>query len=233
LLFAREGGTVVVADLDLEGAAETVRLVGAEAGSASAHMVDVTEPDQAQRLADDAVRQHGQIDVLFNNAGIPGVGTAHETDVDDFDRVMRVNVRGVFLVAKYVLPHMIAQGSGSIINMSSAIATIGLANRVPYSASKGAVLSMTRSMQVDCAPYGIRVNALMPGTIYSPFVERYLRESYPDPQTGLEAIKRRQLSGELGRPEDAAAAALFLASDESRFVMGSGLVVDGGLTAGK
>jgi NAD(P)-dependent dehydrogenase (short-subunit alcohol dehydrogenase family) len=152
VLFAHEGARVIVADIDTEGAEETVRMIVAEGGAASAHTVDVTEPDQAQRLADQTAADHSRIDVLFNNAGIPGVGTAHETDVEDFDRVLRVNVRGVFLVAKYVLPHMIAQRSGSIINMSSAIATTGLANRVPYSASKGAVLSMTRSMQVDCGP---------------------------------------------------------------------------------
>ena len=146
---------------------------------------------------------------------------------------MAVNVRGVFLVAKAVLPSMIAAGRGSIINMSSAIAEIGLANRAPYAASKGAVLSLTRQMQADYAPHGIRVNALLPGTIHTPFVDRYLAESYADPAAGLEAIKKRQLTGELGRPEDVAFAALYLASDESRFVLGSGLYVDGGVRGSK
>ena len=117
--------------------------------------------------------------------------------------------------------------------MSSGIAEIGLARRVSYAASKGAVLAMTKSMQVDCAPYGVRVNALMPGTILTPFVERYLREAYADYEEGLNAIRKRQLGGELGTPQDVAYAALYLASDESRFVMGSGLIVDGGMTGGK
>ncbi len=146
---------------------------------------------------------------------------------------MAVNVRGVFLVARAVLPSMIAAGRGSIINMSSTIADIGVANRASYTASKGAVLSLTRQMQVDYAPHGIRVNALLPGTIHTPFVDRYLAEAYDDPVAGLATIKQRQLMGELGRPEDVAAAALFLASDESAFVLGSGLFVDGGVRGTK
>jgi NAD(P)-dependent dehydrogenase (short-subunit alcohol dehydrogenase family) len=116
--------------------------------------------------------------------------------------------------------------------MSSGIAEIGVAERASYSASKGAVLSLTKAMQVDYAPYGIRVNALLPGTIMTPFVEGYLKASL-DPEASVAAIKRRQLSGELGKPEDVARAALFLASDESDFVMGSPLYVDGGLVFGK
>jgi NAD(P)-dependent dehydrogenase (short-subunit alcohol dehydrogenase family) len=144
-----------------------------------------------------------------------------------------VNVRGVYLMSRAVAPYMIRQGSGSIINMSSCIAEIGLARRVSYAASKGAVLAMTRSMQVDLAPHGIRVNALLPGTILTPFVERYLRESYADPEEGMASIRKRQLSSELGRPDDVANAALYLASDESRFVMASGLVVDGGVSGAR
>ena len=117
--------------------------------------------------------------------------------------------------------------------MSSAIAETGLGRRVSYAASKGAVLALTKSMQVDLAPHGVRVNALMPGTIMTPFVERYLNESYADPEEGRRSVQSRQLTGELGRAEDVAHAALYLASDESRFVMGAGLVVDGGLSAGK
>ena len=115
----------------------------------------------------------------------------------------------------------------------SAIAEIGLARRVSYAASKGAVLSMTRSMQVDLAQHGIRVNALLPGTILTPFVESYIKESYADPEEGMASIRKRQLSNDLGRPEDVAGAALYLASDESKFVMASGLVIDGGVSGAK
>ena len=130
------------------------------------------------------VRTFGRIDVLFNNAGIAGVGTVEETSLELWERVMAVNVRGVFLVAKAVLPVMVAAHSGSIINMSSTIAEIGLARRASYAASKGAVLALTRQMQADYATHGIRVNALLPGTIHTPFVDRYLAESYDDPAAG-------------------------------------------------
>jgi len=215
-LFAEEGATVVAADLD-----------------GTPHRVDVADEEETHALAHAVLAEHGRIDVLFNNAGIAGVGDVEETTLDLWERVMRVNARGVFLMSKAVVPAMIAQRSGSIVNMSSAIAETGLARRVSYAASKGAVLALTKSMQVDLAPHGVRVNALLPGTILTPFVERYLEESYDDPEEGRRSIRSRQLTGDLGAAEDVARAALFLASDESRFVFGSGLVVDGGMSAGK
>jgi NAD(P)-dependent dehydrogenase (short-subunit alcohol dehydrogenase family) len=220
MLFAEEGATVVAADLDpdLDGVT---------------HRVDVADEDETQALAEAVLAEHSRIDVLFNNAGIAGVGDVGETTLELWERVMRVNARGVFLMSRAVVPAMVAQGSGSIVNMSSAIAETGLARRVSYAASKGAVLALTKSMQVDLAPHSVRVNALLPGTIMTPFVERYLRESYADPEDGRRSIRSRQLTGDLGRAEDVARAALYLASDESRFVLGSGLVIDGGLTAGK
>jgi NAD(P)-dependent dehydrogenase (short-subunit alcohol dehydrogenase family) len=220
LLFAAEGALVVAADIDPTAEGVT-------------HAVDVADEEQTQALAAAAVAEHGRIDVLFNNAGIAGVGNLEETTLDLWEQVMRVNVRGVFLMSRAVAPTMIAQRSGSIVNMSSAIAETGLARRVSYAASKGAVLALTKSMQVDLAPHGVRVNALMPGTIITPFVENYLRNSYADPEEGRRSIRSRQLTGDLGTPEDVAQAALYLASDESRFMLGAGLVIDGGLSAGK
>jgi NAD(P)-dependent dehydrogenase (short-subunit alcohol dehydrogenase family) len=220
LLFAAEGARVVAADIDPTAEGVT-------------HAVDVADEEQTQALAAAAVAEHGRIDVLFNNAGIAGVGNLEETTLDLWEQVMRVNVRGVFLMSRAVAPTMIAQRSGSIVNMSSAIAETGLARRVSYAASKGAVLALTKSMQVDLAPHGVRVNALMPGTIMTPFVENYLRNSYADPEEGRRSIRSRQLTGDLGTPEDVAQAALYLASDESRFMLGAGLVIDGGLSAGK
>lgn len=233
LMFAAEGSSVAVADIDPGAARETTRLITEAGGVAADFRVDVTDPDDGDTLAAAVVERFGTIDVLFNNAGIAGIGVLHETSVELWDRVMAVNVRGVFLIARAVLPHMLAAGRGSIINMSSTIAEIGLANRASYAASKGAVLALTRQMQADYAAHGIRVNALLPGTIHTPFVDRYLADSYDDPVAGLEALKKRQLTGDLGRPEDVAAAALYLASDESRFVLGSGLFVDGGVRGAK
>jgi NAD(P)-dependent dehydrogenase (short-subunit alcohol dehydrogenase family) len=212
-LFEAEGATVVRADL--------------------ADGFDVADEEQTQALAERVVREHARIDVLFNNAGIAGVGDVGETTLDLWEHVMRVNARGVFLMSRAVAPVMIAQQAGSIVNMSSAIAETGLARRVSYAASKGAVLALTKSMQVDLAKHGVRVNALLPGTIMTPFVERYLAEAYDDPEEGRRSIASRQLTGDLGTAYDVARAALYLASDESRFVLGAGLVIDGGLTAGK
>lgn len=233
LRFAREGGSIVVADIDGNAADESVEQIKNDGGTATPLVVDVADPAAAKHLADETIKAYGRIDVLFNNAGISGVGTLHETSVDLWDRVMAVNVRGVFLVSKFAVPFMLDRRAGSIINMSSTIAEIGLAQRASYAASKGAILALTRAMQVDYAPFGIRVNALLPGTIHTPFVEKYLRESYPDREEGLKAIRKRQLTTELGKPEDVASAALFLASDESTFVMGSALFVDGGVRGGK
>jgi NAD(P)-dependent dehydrogenase (short-subunit alcohol dehydrogenase family) len=232
-LFASEGARVVVADIDLQAAQATVEDIVRAGGESVAEQVDVTDEAQTVALASRVAQRFGRIDVLFNNAGIAGVGDLLETEPDLFDRVMTVNVRGVYLMSRAVVPQMIEQRSGSIINMSSCIAEIGLARRVSYAASKGAVLSMTKSMQVDLAQHGIRVNALLPGTILTPFVERYLKESYTDREEGMASIRKRQLSNDLGRPEDVAGAALYLASDESKFMMASALVIDGGVTGAK
>ena len=217
-LFAREGATVAVVDLrPSEDAA--LSLIG-----------DVADETDVERVVAEATERFGRIDVLVNNAGISGVGDVGETTVEQWDQVMRVNVRSVFLMSRAVIPGMQERRSGAVVNVSSAIAETGLARRISYAASKGAVLALTRSMQVDCAPYGVRVNAVLPGTIHTPFVDRYLEASYADPEEGLRSIRARQLTGELGRPEDVANAILYLASEESRFVLGSGLAVDGGLS---
>jgi NAD(P)-dependent dehydrogenase (short-subunit alcohol dehydrogenase family) len=230
LAFAREGASVIVADVDEQAGARVAAGIAGAGGRAIAVRTDVTDGAACERAVAAALERWGRLDVLFNNAGIGAVGTVDDEPLDQVDRVWNVNVRGVFLMCRAALPSMMARRSGSIINMASAIAEAGLARRASYSASKGAVLALTRSMQVDYAPYNIRVNALLPGTVQTPLVERYLREHYPDYEQGLAGIRARQLTGELGRPEDVAAAAVFLAADESRFVMGSGLIIDGGLT---
>jgi NAD(P)-dependent dehydrogenase (short-subunit alcohol dehydrogenase family) len=216
-LFTQEGATVVAIDL--------------QAGDGDLSLTaDVADEPDVDRVVADVLGRFGQIDVLVNNAGISGVGDLAETTPAQWDEVMRVNTRSVFLMSRAVVPGMLERRSGAVVNIASAIAETGLARRISYAASKGAVLALTRSLQVDCAPYGVRVNAVLPGTIHTPFVDRYLAASYADREEGLRAIRARQLTGELGRPEDVAQAILFLASDESRFVLGTGLSVDGGLS---
>lgn len=231
--FAEEGAHVIVNDVNPEHGQQTVNEIKEKGGKASFFEADVTIPESVQALVDYVIKGHKKIDILFNNAGISNVGRVDEVDPDVWDKVMDVNVKGVYLGCKYVAPHMIEQRSGCIINMSSCVAEMGLAKRALYAASKGAVLSLTKSMQVDYAPYNIRVNALLPGTIYTPFVENYLKNSYDDPEEAINGIKKRQLSGDLGKPEDVANAALFLASDEAKFMMGSPLYIDGGVVFGK
>jgi NAD(P)-dependent dehydrogenase (short-subunit alcohol dehydrogenase family) len=233
LLFGQEGAQVIVNDLDVIKGQETADEIIRAGGAAAYIQADVTQAESVSQMVEQIIQEHGRIDVLFNNAGISGVGALHELEPDAWDRIMSVNVKGVFLPSKYVVPHMMDRKSGSIINMSSCIAEIGLARRASYAATKGAVLALTKSMQVDYAAYGIRVNALLPGTILTPFVENYLRTSYDDPEAAIASLKTRQLSNELGRPEDVALAALFLASDDSKFMMGSPLYIDGGVTFGK
>ncbi|SDX15595.1 SDR family NAD(P)-dependent oxidoreductase [Paenibacillus sp. CF384] len=233
LLFAREGAKLVINDLNEQNGTDTVKEIQEAGGEAIFIRADVTNPAEVSAMVDQIIAHYGFIDVLFNNAGISGVGLLHEIEPDAWDRVINVNIRGVFLPSKYVIPHMMERRAGSIINMSSCIAEIGLARRASYAATKGAVLALTKSMQVDYAPYNIRVNALLPGTIMTPFVENYLKTSYADPEQAIAGLKKRQLSEELGLPEDVAKAALFLASDESSFVMGSPFYVDGGVVFGK
>ena len=162
LLFAREGASVAVADLDAGAAEATVSEIASAGGEAAAFTVDVTREADCDALAAAVAGRYGRIDVLFNNAGIAGVGTVHETSLDLWEAVMAVNVRGVFLVSKFVVPLMIAQGSGSIINMSSCIAEIGLADRASYAASKGAVLALSRQVGATIFPIGLGTNVDRP-----------------------------------------------------------------------
>jgi len=233
LLFAKEGAVVVVNDINENDGDQTVDEITQLGTEALFIKADVTDSCSVKEMIQHVIDKYSRIDVLFNNAGISGVGQLHEIEPEDWDRVINVNIKGVYLPSKYALPHMMKRKRGSIINMSSCIAEIGLARRASYATTKGAVLSLTKSMQVDYAPYNIRVNALLPGTIFTPFVENYLKTSYDNPDEAIEQIKTRQLSGELGRPEDVASAALFLASDEAKFMMGSPLYIDGGVVFGK
>jgi NAD(P)-dependent dehydrogenase (short-subunit alcohol dehydrogenase family) len=228
-LFAAEGARVVIADTD-EGngrrAAKTIQGTGAEAAFVAA---DVSDEAQAKAMVDFAVSTYGALHVLFNNAGIMPAddGGTTETSVDTWDRVMGVNLRGVWLGCRHGIPAMLRTGGGSIVNAASVVALMGAATaQIAYTASKGGVLSMTREVAVEYARRGIRVNALCPGPIDTPLLAELLSEP---------AQRARRFvhipMGRLGQAHEIAKAALFLASDDSSFMTGSALVVDGGITA--
>ena len=233
-LFAREGARVAVVDIDVEGGGRVVEAITAAGGDAWFVEADVAVESAAARAVEEAAARHGRIDVLFNNAGVSAVGDVAACTVDDWDRVMRVNMRSVYLMSHFAVPVMRRAGGGVIINMSSTIAVMGLQSRAAYAASKGGVLALTRAMAADHSGEGIRVAALLPGTVYTPFVAGYLERDYGDhKEQALEKLKRRQLNHELMAPEDVAYAALYLASDEARFALGTALVIDGGVSAAK
>ena len=227
--FAQEGAPVEIAELNGVAARE---VVGAVHQVGLAH-VDVSDPTRVERRRTQVLSRHRWGEVLFNSAGIGAVGALHDVSDELWDKVAAVNLTSVFRVARAFLPSTIAQHGGSIINMSSAKVDTGLVRRAAYSATKGATLAMPKSMQVDYAPYNLRVNALLPGTIRAQFVEKYLRDSYDNPEEAKDTLHQRQLEPELGGPKDITQAASYLASDEACYVWGSGLMVDGGTTAGK
>jgi len=229
LRFASEGSRLIVADNQAAAAEETVRQVRAAGGDAWAIAVDVSSESDAQAMADLAIQKFGRIDVLYNNAGIMPAEdhSVIDTPVEAWDRVMAVNVRGVFLACKHVLPHMLERGSGSIVNVSSFVALLGCS--VPqdaYTASKGAVLALTRSLAVQFAPKGVRTNAILPGPVETPLLMDWLVKDEDAKRIRL----ARNPTGRFGRPEEVVALAVYLASDESKWTNGASLVVDGGIS---
>ncbi len=234
LLYARQGAHVIIADIQLSAAQSVVAEIAAQEGIAHALHLDVTDEGQVQSAFDQVVQAHGRLDILVNNAGVSHVGNILETSGDDWDRVMGVNARGVFLCSKYALTHMLAQQpqGGIFVNIASVAGMIAIDRRFPYSASKGAIISMTRSIAIDFVTQGIRANAICPGTVHTPFVEGYLARSFAETKDEeRNKLHARQPIGRMGRPDEIASAALYLASEEAAFITGSALVIDGGWTA--
>jgi NAD(P)-dependent dehydrogenase (short-subunit alcohol dehydrogenase family) len=227
--FAAEGARVVVAEFSEAAGKETVELVQNGGGEATFTKVDVSNEADARAMVDHAVSTFGRVDVLYNNAGVMPEAdhSVIDTDVGIWDQVMAVNVRGVFLGCKYAIPRMVEQGSGSVINISSFVALLGCS--VPqdaYTASKGAVLSLTRSLAVQFGPKGVRTNAICPGPVETPLLMDWLVKDEEAKRIRL----ARNPTGRFGKPEEIVNMALYLASDESRWTNGATLVVDGGIT---
>lgn len=227
LLFAREEAVVVVVDIDGPAAERVAAEIRDSGAAARAAAVDVAREDAVRDLIAGVVAREGRIDVLVNHAGIGFPGTVVETEEADWDRLMAVNVKGVFLGCKHAIPVMERQGGGVIVNTASAVARVGIRNRAAYGASKGAVAALTQAMALDHVAAGIRINCVGPGTIQTPYIEGIMARS-AEARAELEA---RQAMNRLGTPEEIARAILFLASEESSFCTGSLLLADGGWTA--
>ena len=228
LLFAREGAKVVVNSQSTRGASVEEEITGA-GGQAIFVQGRVEEPADAQRLVERAVQRFGRLDVLVNNAGVVLPGTVDNTSIEDWDSTLAVNVRGVFLVSKFTAQQMLKQGGGVIVHNASVAGVKGLRDRAAYSASKGAVVALTKAMAADYVDKNIRVNCVNPGTTLTPSLQDRIN-AFDDPEEAKKMFIARQPMGRLGEPDEIAAGILFLASDEASFATGAILNIDGGLT---
>lgn len=231
LLFAREGASVVIADLDEQAGRSATKEIVDQGGHAIFEVADVTSTAGCERVVQRAVREFGAIHVLFNNAGIIRRASLLELSEEDWDRVMAVNVKSIFLLSRLVIPIMAGAGGGSIINMSSGWGLAGGPRAVAYCASKGAVVLLTKAMAIDHGPQHIRVNCICPGDTDTNML-RHEAQQLGEPADRFLAGSARRPLGRVGQPEEIAQAALYLASDASSFVTGTALVVDGGGLAG-
>lgn len=224
-LFAFQGALVHILELDENAASLTVNAIKKEGGNAFFHIGDISKQDQVLKIFNSL----NHIDILINNAGIAHIGNAENTSEIDFDRVMNVNVKGAYNCLHATIPIMKTQGGGVILNTASIAASIGLENRFAYSASKGAIYAMTLSVARDYIQDHIRCNSISPARIHTPFVDGFISKNYPDNPTEIfERLSKSQPMGRMGRPEEVAALALYLCSDEAGFITGCDYPIDGG-----
>jgi NAD(P)-dependent dehydrogenase (short-subunit alcohol dehydrogenase family) len=233
VLFAREGARIFAADLRPEAVEETKAIIQKEGGECISYSADVSNSNDVKALVEQCVKAYGRVDVLHNNVGIIAMGGPEELSEDAWDRLIAVNLKSMFLTCKYVLPHMVRQGRGAIVNISS-IASIRYTGypSVAYNASKGGVNQLTQNIAVEYAPQGVRANCVLPGLMKTPMIREPLKDAY-GPGGVEEMVRRRDASvpmGKMGDAWDVAYASLFLASDEAKYITGALLVVDGGLT---
>jgi NAD(P)-dependent dehydrogenase (short-subunit alcohol dehydrogenase family) len=228
---AEEGAAVVAADIRLETAEETVALIAAEGGSAQALAMDVVDAASVSAGVEALITTHGGLDVVVNNAGITIVGAAHAMEEADWDRELAINLKSVFLVSRSVWPHLVGRGGGVILSTASIAGLWAIPDDAAYCASKAAVIMLTKCMALDGARSAIRANCVCPGFIDTPMIEGYF-DAQPDPGAARRFATQIHPLGRLGLPLDIADGFVYLASDEARWVTGSALVIDGGLTSG-
>ncbi len=234
VLFAREGAKIFALDINLSAAEETKSIIEQEGGACTVMKVDVSRSDEVKSMVDQCLKTYGRIDILHNNVGIVLVGGLEETTEETWDRVMAVNLKSIFLTCKYTIPHMVRQGGGVIINIASvaAIRYTGIPY-ITYYASKAGILGLTRGIALQYANRNIRANCILPGLMDTPLVREQLRDVYAagDIQKMIEIRNKQCPTGKMGDAWDVAHAALFLASDEAKYITGTELIVDGGITS--
>lgn len=233
LHFAAAGAIVWAVDKELAALTALAAKAAGRGVPLNTLILDIADTEQCRKIAADYHRlEPDGLDVLVNNAGIGAVGTVLETKVPDLDRLYQVNVRAPYLLSQLFLPAMLARKAGCIINIASIGGVVGLSNRAAYCTTKFAVVGLTKSMALDHAVDQVRVNCICPARVETPFVAARLKE-YPDPEKAYREMSATQPIGRMGRPEEIAAAAAYLASDAAAFITGSALVIDGGLSAGR
>ena len=229
--FGAEGASVVLSDVNESALDERVREIQSAGGQAIAVVADASQAADAQRTANEAVAAFGGIDYLVASAGIQTYGTAVDTDEDTWDRTLAVNAKGVYLAAKYCIPEMVKRGGGAIVNVASVQGLFSQPNVAAYSASKGAVIAMTRTMAIDHAGDNIRANSICPGSIETPLLRFAAEQMQPqDPDGAIKEWGGLHVLGRVGQPEEMAQVALFLCSEAASFITGAAIVADGGLT---
>lgn len=234
LLFARQGASVAIGDINEDAASSVAGEIGNEGGAAFAIRLDVSGMASAEQAIRSIVERHSALDILVNNAGIGMVGSLTETSPEDFARLIAVNVNGVYNCSHVGVKQMLMQDpkGGVIINIASIAGQVAVSRRFAYGTTKGAVISMTQSIAIDYVDQGIRCNCICPGTVETPFVEAYLQRYHAgEVEETRQQLHARQPLGRMGRPGEIAPLALYLASDEAAYVTGAQMVIDGGLTA--
>ncbi len=228
--FARHGASVVIFERDELAGTATAHDIQAEGGKAEVVACDVADAPSVDAAVAAVEATHGRIDILVNNAGVAHVGTATTTEPEDFDRLYRVNVRGVYFCLRAVLPRMTAHGGGAIVNLASIASVVGIKDRFAYSMTKGAVLTMTYSVAADYIDHGVRCNCVCPARVHTPFVDGFIRDNYPGREGDVfETLSKYQPIGRMGQPEEVASFVLYLCSDEASFLTGCAYPIDGGV----